>query len=166
MLNIEICDNKDHKAVYYRNSDDVAIRITILDLNHTIIQDVISEYDKTGKHICDVLFGTDPTEIIAYREYHFCDDKNASGWTDYKKVNGEFIKLHSKNGVWIIQDELFRCDWFYPNGELAFYDVFKFDDDIGEMCKEHSYFANSEVILDYADKPKLEHFDDYYLDFL
>lgn len=167
MLNIEICDNKKYKAIYYRNADDVAVRVTMLDLNNNIIQDVISEYDNIGRNICDVLFGKDPTEIIAYREYHFCaDEKYASGWVDYKKVNGEFVKLHSKNSYWIMQDKLSRCDWFYPNGELAFYDLFKFYDDIGEMCHEHSYFNNGKVILAYFDKPKLEHFDDYYLDFI
>lgn len=167
MLNLEICDNGNHKVVYYRNADDVAIRVTILDLNNNIIQDLISEYDKTGRNICDVLFGKDPTEIIAYREYHFRDnEKHDSGWTDYKKVNGEFVKLHSQSGGWIIKDELSRCDWFYPNGELAFYELFKFDNDIGGMCKEYSYFPNGERIVEFCDEPRLEHFDDYYLDFI
>lgn len=167
MLHLQIDEYPNHKIIYYGNIDQNLIRTTIVDLEHNIIQDVICEYDKTGRHICDVLFGQDPTEILAYREYHFRDnEQHASGWTDYKKVNGKFVKLHSKKSYWIMQDELSRCDWFYPNGELAFYDLFKFDDNIGEMCKEHSYFANGKVILDYANKPKLERFDDYYLDFV
>ncbi|MGK8251446.1 hypothetical protein [Moraxella lacunata] len=114
-----------------------------------------------------MLFGKDPTKIIAYREYHFRDnEKHDSGWTDYKKVNGEFVKLHSQSGGWIIKDELSRCDWFYPNGELAFYELFKFDNDIGGMCKEYSYFPNGERIVEFCDEPRLEHFDDYYLDFI
>lgn len=164
MVKVDIYDVETHKKVYYWNADDVAIRRTILDYKHQIIQDVISEYDKTGKRIFDLLFAKDPTEIIAYREYHFCDDEqHASAWTDYKKVNGEFVKLHSKDSYWIIQDELSRCDWFNENGELAYYDLFKFDDDLGEMCHEHAYFPNGEIIWNYIDKPKLEHFDDYYL---
>lgn len=167
MLNIEIHDNKNHKILYYRNADDIAVRVVILDFNNNFIQDVISEYDKTGRNICDVLFGKNPTEIIAYREYHFHDnEKYDSGWTDYKKVNGEFIKLHSKHSYFIVQNELSRCDWFYDDGKLAFYDLFKFYDDIGEMCKEYSYFPNGKMILDYCDVPKLEHFDDYYLELI
>ena len=57
MLNIEICDNKNHKTVYYWNGDNNLIRTTILNTKNNIIQDVICEYDKTGRNICDVLFG-------------------------------------------------------------------------------------------------------------
>lgn len=167
MLKVDIDNHDNHIIVYYWNDDGVAIRTAVLDLNHHIIQDRISEFDDTGRHICDVLFGADPTQIIAYREHRFTDDNaHSSGWTDYKKVGDEFIKLHSKMSYWIIKDKLARCDWFYADGTLAFYDLFKFDENIGEMCKEFSYFADDMVIMDYADKPYLEHFDDYFLQVL
>ena len=167
MLYVEECDYKDHKVIYYRNSNKSIVKTTILDLNCNIIQVVISKYDQMGRNICDVLFGRNPTKIIAYREYLFNDnEKHESGWIDYKKVNGIFIKLHSKSSHWIIKGELARCNWFYPNGELAYYELFKFCDDIKQMCKEFSYFPNDEVILDSVDTPKLEHFDNYYLDFI
>lgn len=167
MLRVQIDEYDTHKIVYYWDNDESVIRTTVLDLTHQIIQDVICQYDKMGRHISDTLFGADPTQIIAYRNYHFVDDDtHSSGWTDYKKVGDEFIKLHSKISHWIIKDKLARCDWYYPNGKLAYYDLFKFYDNIGQMCQEHCYLPNDTIIQDYADKSYLEFFDDYYLQVL
>lgn len=159
MLVAETFDYDTHRIIIYRNQNDVAIRQVVLDLKGNIIQDEISEFDAQGKLICDNVF-INHTTLIAYREYY--DDGHYHGYRDYKWVGGQFKLLLMTQNEWLIQHRKAKCTWYDGESQFVYYDLFEYDDDIGEMIWQFCYDENDNMI-----EPKyLEQYSDYYLQFV
>lgn len=159
MLIPEILEYDTHKIILYRNVDEVAIREVVLDLNNNIIQDEISEYDKHGNLICSNVF-INHTILIAYRNYGKKDDDY--GYKDYKLINGQFKLILQTKNEWLIPEKKAKCSWYDGDGQLAYYDIFDYYEDIEQMCiSEKIYPENSK----YHGKI-LEGYSDYYLKFI
>lgn len=163
MLTPEILEYDTHKVILYRRDNGQSIRQLIIDLNNHIIQDSICEYDELGRLQSISAFLADHTTIIGYRKYHYHGDKlSECGYDDYRNVDGKFELLCHSECYWLIKNRQFRHDWYDGNRTFVYYELFEFDDDIGEMIWQFCHDKNGNRI----DRPYLELFDDYYLKFI
>ncbi|WLF84242.1 hypothetical protein [Moraxella sp. ZY210820] len=159
MLSVETVDYDTHRIIIYRNQNDVAIRQVILDLKGNIIQDEISEFDEQGQLICENVF-INHTTLIAYREYY--DDGHNYGYRDYKWLDGQFKLLLMTQNEWLIKHRKAKCTWYDGDGQLVYYDIFEYDEQIGEMVWQFCYDENHNMI----EPQYLEQYSDYYLQFV
>ena len=69
--------------------------------------------------------------------------------------------MQTKN-EWLIPEKKAKCSWYDGDGQLAYYDIFDYYEDIEQMCiSEKIYPENSK----YHGKI-LESYSDYYLKFI
>ncbi|STY93274.1 hypothetical protein [Moraxella bovis] len=159
MIKTEKFDLDTHFITIYRNFNEKIIRSVITDLNGIVLQDELCEYDTSGNKICDCVYDNSQT-LVAYREYY--SEQDYFGYRDYKLINGKFELLLSTKQEWLIADKKHKFTWYDNQGQFICYDLFEYDDDIGDMIWQFCYDKDDNMV-----KPKyLEQYCDYYLKFI
>ncbi|MDO4896523.1 MAG: hypothetical protein Q3971_04085 [Moraxella sp.] len=121
----EILEYDTYDKILYRNANEEAQRILVLDKNGNTIQDEIDEYID-GKRVATIIFGADHVTIIGKREY--TDD----GYKDYRKVGNGLVLVRSEKSQWLIPEQKVKSTVYDGRGEIVYYTIFeKHSDDIG-----------------------------------
>lgn len=158
-MKIEKLAYDDHTILLYRNDDEnICHRKLVLDIDNHIIQDELSEYDKQGKHLANVIFAPDYITVIGKRV--FTDNV----FTDYRLIDGKLQLTQYAVNTWLIPNQKAKCEWFNANGELVYYDIFeKMDDEIGMVIT--GKFDKNDVSLWGLDSPPMIEFPQSYSDY-
>ncbi|UOP05123.1 hypothetical protein [Conchiformibius kuhniae] len=138
-MEIEIIEYGNHKQIFYRNGNGVAQRILVLDLNHQIIQDELSEYDANGKCVANMVFAPDHTTVIDMRKY------TENGSEDYRRINGKLVLVQTRTSR-KIDEHTAKTEFYNADGELVFYDVFQYENDEIGMVFSNRFDKNGKEL--------------------
>ena len=129
-MKADVIQYTDYSAICYYNDEGRHFRTLILDKDRNIIQDELSEYDNSGKHIADVVFAPDHITIIGMRQY------TKNGFKDFRRIDNELVLTQTQTNQWLEPNQKLRVNFYNANGDLVYYDIFENDDDCGMVIMD------------------------------
>jgi hypothetical protein len=141
MLTLDPDSNR--QFIIIRNHQDIAVCTTELNEQGQLISQTTAEFDSQNRIRGFFCYTAAAGRITACRIYHYHTPPftQEDGFADYRDT-GNGLQLLCYTHSYHINAQTARCDWFDAQGELAYYDWFVHDPDIGEHIYAGTYLPH------------------------
>ena len=160
MITLEIFEPDEcnpYKTIYYRDDDDLAIRVTVVDQNNKIVTDELCELNHNKQVSSRTRYASDLVTVIAYRQHHFNKDTiHHHGFTDYKLKDGQLKMTCRCESIIVIPERLLKCHWYDENNRFVYCEYFTHEEPYGMIQGLNLYDIDGNILA--FDKRHLDYF--------
>lgn len=161
MINIEIIEPDElnpFKSLNYVDSDDLIIRSIVINSDNKIIIDRFSEFDDKKNVVTDVIIGSKPDTILAYRVFKY-DEYNQEILLEDYKVNGQKNELIAYAKTIISENKLNKKEyWYNGKNEFLFYKIYHASAYNGKFVDDDFFYNINGEILE--EIPEIQSYSD------
>ena len=155
MIKLEVSKHEDgRKTIYYRDEDDIAIRVAYFDCNGKLITEELAEFNIQKQILTRVKYAGDSQTVLGYRQYYYdqFNDKNEKiNFEDFKLIDGKLTKTCQSTGVWLEKKKA-KCIWYDGDREFLYYEIYQDEDDGCGMNSDLNHYDQDGKIIEYGTK--------------
>lgn len=156
MIKTEVFEENDgRKSIYYRDEDDIAIRVAYFDCHGKLIEEDLTEFNQHKQVLTSVRYAGDSHTILGYRQYYYgqFNDKNEKvNFEDFKLIDGQLIKVCRSTSEWIEKDKKAKCIWYDGSDNFLYYEIYQDEGEEFGMISQLRHYDEDGSEIEYGSK--------------